>query len=115
MALGTNAADLLTALAEASRKEEGNLRFDVLQHTMRANHFTIIEAWQTRKLLTPMPPPHTQSNIAMASLRSRAVPWMNVYIKLWSSRGFSGNGAEARDYIRIQSGGASANSRTDRA
>ena len=46
---GTNAADLLTRLAEASRKEEGNLRFDVLQHTMRANHFTIIETWQTQK------------------------------------------------------------------
>src|SRR6478752_8401304 len=46
---GTNAADLLKRLAEASRKEEGNLRFDVLQHTMRANHFTVIEEWQTQK------------------------------------------------------------------
>jgi quinol monooxygenase YgiN len=43
-----NAADLLRRLAEDSRKEEGNLRFDVLQHTMRANHFTVIEEWQTR-------------------------------------------------------------------
>lgn len=46
---GTNAADLLKRLAEASRKEEGNLRFDVLQHTMRANHFTVIESWQSQK------------------------------------------------------------------
>jgi quinol monooxygenase YgiN len=46
---GTNAADLLKKLAEASRKEEGNLRFDVLQHSMRANHFTVIEAWQSPK------------------------------------------------------------------
>jgi quinol monooxygenase YgiN len=46
---GTNAADLLKRLAETSRKEEGNLRFDVLQHTMRANHFTVIEEWQTQK------------------------------------------------------------------
>jgi autoinducer 2-degrading protein len=46
---GTNAADLLRKLAEASRKEEGNLRFDVLQHTMRANHFTVIEGWHTAK------------------------------------------------------------------
>jgi quinol monooxygenase YgiN len=46
---GTNAADLLKRLAEASRKEEGNQRFDVLQHTMRANHFTVIEEWQTQK------------------------------------------------------------------
>jgi quinol monooxygenase YgiN len=46
---GTNAADLLRKLAEASRKEEGNLRFDVLQHAMRANHFTVIEEWQSAK------------------------------------------------------------------
>jgi quinol monooxygenase YgiN len=46
---GTNAADLLRKLAETSRKEEGNLRFDVLQHAMRANHFTVIESWQTAK------------------------------------------------------------------
>jgi quinol monooxygenase YgiN len=50
-AQGTNATDLLRKLAEASRKEEGNLRFDVLQHTMRANHFTVIEEWQTAKII----------------------------------------------------------------
>ena len=44
---GTNAADLLRRQSEASRQEEGNRRFDVLQHAMRANHFTIIEEWQT--------------------------------------------------------------------
>lgn len=48
---GTNAADLLRKLAEASRKEEGNLRFDVLQHAMRANHFTVIEEWQAAKAM----------------------------------------------------------------
>ncbi len=48
---GTNAADLLRKLAEASRQEEGNLRFDVLQHAMRANHFTVIEEWQTMKTI----------------------------------------------------------------
>lgn len=46
---GTNASDLLKHLAEASRKEQGNLRFDVMQHTMRANHFTVIEEWQSAK------------------------------------------------------------------
>ena len=46
---GTNASDLLKRLAEESRKDEGNLRFDVLQHATRANHFTIIEAWQSQK------------------------------------------------------------------
>ena len=48
---GTNATDLLRKLAEASRKEDGNLRFDVLQHTMRANHFTVIEEWRTAKTI----------------------------------------------------------------
>jgi quinol monooxygenase YgiN len=41
------AAMLLQRLADASRREPGCLRFDVLQHTMRANHFTVIESWAT--------------------------------------------------------------------
>jgi quinol monooxygenase YgiN len=45
----TDAPGLLTRLAEASRKEQGCLRFDVVQHTMRANHFTVIEIWQNQK------------------------------------------------------------------
>jgi quinol monooxygenase YgiN len=43
--------ELLRHLAEASRGEAGNLRFDVVQHTMRANHFTIVETWQSQKAL----------------------------------------------------------------
>jgi quinol monooxygenase YgiN len=46
-----DAPGLLTRLAEASRKEPGCLRFDVLQHTMRANHFTIVEIWENQKAL----------------------------------------------------------------
>ncbi len=45
------AAGLLTRLAEASRKEPGNLRFDVVQHAMRANHFTVIERWRNQAAL----------------------------------------------------------------
>jgi quinol monooxygenase YgiN len=41
----------LQRLAETSRRESGNIRFDVLQHTMRANHFTVIEAWQNQRAL----------------------------------------------------------------
>jgi len=44
-------APLLLALAEESRRESGNLRFDVLLHTMRANHFQVIEVWKNRKAL----------------------------------------------------------------
>jgi quinol monooxygenase YgiN len=40
---------LLQRLSDNSRRDDGNLRFDILQHTMRANHFTIIEAWRDRK------------------------------------------------------------------
>jgi quinol monooxygenase YgiN len=43
--------ELLRRLAEASRREQGNVRFDVVQHMMRANHFTVIESWQSEKSL----------------------------------------------------------------
>ena len=42
---------MLRRLAELSRQEDGNLRFDVVQHMMRANHFTVIETWRNQKAL----------------------------------------------------------------
>ena len=39
---------MLKQLAESSRKETGNLRFDVWQGDRR-NHFTIVEAWRDRR------------------------------------------------------------------
>jgi quinol monooxygenase YgiN len=42
---------MLRSLAEASRKEPGNLRFDVYTHTMRGNHFTVIETWRDQAAL----------------------------------------------------------------
>ena len=44
-------AGLLTTLATASRLEDGNIRFDVLLHTMRSNHFEVIETWKSEKAL----------------------------------------------------------------
>jgi quinol monooxygenase YgiN len=44
-----DAAGYLKGLAEASRKETGNIRFDVLQQSSRLNHFTIIEVWKEQK------------------------------------------------------------------
>jgi quinol monooxygenase YgiN len=38
--------ELLKQTAEVSRKEGGNLRFDVLQQDGRANHLPIVEAWR---------------------------------------------------------------------
>jgi quinol monooxygenase YgiN len=40
---------VLTQLAAASRQEKDNLRFDVLQHSTRGNHFTVIEVWASGK------------------------------------------------------------------
>lgn len=45
------AAGILERLADASRKENGNLRFDVVQHSVRPNHFTVIEQWRDQKAL----------------------------------------------------------------
>jgi quinol monooxygenase YgiN len=38
-------------LADATRKESGNRRFEVWQHTARANHFTVVEAWESARAL----------------------------------------------------------------
>jgi quinol monooxygenase YgiN len=43
-----NAPALLRQLAEESRKEPGCIRVDVLQHAMRANHYTVVETWASR-------------------------------------------------------------------
>lgn len=43
------AAALLRQVAAASRKEAGNLRYDVLQQTDRGNQFAILETWRDGK------------------------------------------------------------------
>jgi quinol monooxygenase YgiN len=40
------AVALARAFGEASRKEDGNLRFEVLQRIGQTNHFSIMEAWK---------------------------------------------------------------------
>jgi quinol monooxygenase YgiN len=39
----------LNPLADASRKSNGNQRFEVQQQTNRPNHFTVVEAWKDKK------------------------------------------------------------------
>jgi quinol monooxygenase YgiN len=39
----------LKALADPTRKDDGNLRFDVYQQKARPNHFTVIEVWRNPK------------------------------------------------------------------
>jgi quinol monooxygenase YgiN len=38
----------LKQLADDSRRDPGNVRFDVVQQTNRPNHFTVVEAWRDR-------------------------------------------------------------------
>ncbi|HEY5617346.1 MAG TPA: antibiotic biosynthesis monooxygenase [Vicinamibacterales bacterium] len=42
------ARDMLRTLADTSRKEPGNLRFDALQG-VRQNHFTVLELWRDER------------------------------------------------------------------
>ncbi len=44
-----DAVALLKALGDASRKDEGSLRYEVVQQTNRPNHFTVIESWKSRE------------------------------------------------------------------
>jgi quinol monooxygenase YgiN len=41
----------LTQTAEPSRRETGNLRYEVLQQLSRPNHLTLVEAWRDQKAL----------------------------------------------------------------
>jgi quinol monooxygenase YgiN len=43
------AVPALKALAEATRKDPGNLRFDVVHQKARTNHFTVVEAWKDQR------------------------------------------------------------------
>ncbi len=48
-------------LADATRQERGSLRFEVLQHAMRANHFTVVEVWESARALDAhAAAPHTK-------------------------------------------------------
>jgi autoinducer 2-degrading protein len=39
----------LTALSDPSRKDAGNLRFDVVHQKNRTNHFTVVEVWKDQR------------------------------------------------------------------
>ncbi len=44
-----NGTAITKQLAEDSRKEKGNLRFEAVTQVNRQNHFTVIEVWNDRK------------------------------------------------------------------
>ena len=39
----------LKTLADPTRKDNGNIRFDVYQQKSRPNHFTVVEVWRDQK------------------------------------------------------------------
>ena len=47
-AAANEARDLLRRFGEASRKDEGNLRFEVLQRHGQPHHFAVLEAWKDK-------------------------------------------------------------------
>jgi quinol monooxygenase YgiN len=55
------AAELVKAQADAARKDDGNLRYDLLQWDGHPNHFTLVEAWRDRKAFdASAAAPHTK-------------------------------------------------------
>src|SRR6516164_1466353 len=55
------AAELVKAQADAARKDDGNLHYDVLQWDGHPNHFTLVEAWRDRKAFdASAAAPHTK-------------------------------------------------------
>ena len=44
-----SASAMIKQLAEDSRKDDGNLRFEALTQVNRQNHFTLIEMWHNRR------------------------------------------------------------------
>jgi len=46
-----NCVALLGAMSTDTRSDPGNISYDVLQQTNRANHFTVVEEWANRKAL----------------------------------------------------------------
>ena len=55
------AAELVKVQADAARKDDGNLLYDVLQWDGHPNHFTLVEAWRDRKAFdASAAAPHTK-------------------------------------------------------
>ena len=64
--------ELLKALAAASRKEDGNLRFQVVQERQRPNRFVVIEAWKDQAAFEGhrKGKPYAEFNEKLASIRN---------------------------------------------
>jgi quinol monooxygenase YgiN len=57
-----DAVALLRSMSDDTRKDDGNLRYDVFQQKNRPNHFTVVETWINRKAQADhIAAPHTRT------------------------------------------------------
>jgi quinol monooxygenase YgiN len=75
------AVRLLTRLVEASRRERGHLRFDVLQQDSRQNHFTVVEMWNDPKAL--------EAHVSSAQTRQFRDDFQALSGALWDERRYN--------------------------
>lgn len=73
---------ILLPLAEASRREAGNVRFDVLVQPTRLNHFTLVEVWRDRRAF--------DAHVAAAHTRDFREQLLRVTGSLYDERLFTG-------------------------
>ena len=72
-------AALVKKLAEASRKEAGNLAFNAMQQTARKNHFEVVEIWADQKAEDTH-----ETNAATKDYRAKVQPLLGAhYDRRW--------------------------------
>jgi quinol monooxygenase YgiN len=73
--------DLIRALSDESRTDEGNIRFDALQQTSRGNHITLAETWDGIRRSKPTGRMNTRSSSARRYFRSAVASTTSGFIK----------------------------------
>ena len=64
-------AKIMDQFKAASLKDEGAIRIDILRDVSRANHFAIVEVWQSRELYEAhLNKPHNRE------FRDKLQPWL---------------------------------------
>jgi len=81
------AVNLLRQLANASRKDEGNTRFDILQRTAPSNQFAIVAIWKDQKAYDAHLAPLTARNFARRSNQISSAQSTIGCTRAWRSQG----------------------------
>lgn len=78
-----DAVALLRSMSDETRKDDGNLRFDVFQQKNRPNHFTVVEAWANRKTqASHTAAPHTRAFRGQLLIMQGALYDERIYVPL---------------------------------